>query len=163
MKQFSNIRGFTLVELVIAIAIIGVLSGIVLFAITQYINQGKDASIASNLAVLIPAGEVYYNGNNSSYSGFCDPNTNSVIKNAILQMPQNPASGCYNSDVNPSAWTSVSNPAGVCCYVNSNGNSWAALARKFSGSSGDNFIAYCVDSRGVKEETDNLFPKTQCP
>lgn len=138
-------KGFTLIELLVVIAIISVLSGIILFGITQYINKGKDSNIAGNLAVLIPAGEVYYNventANGDGYTGFCG---STVVSNSIAQMPSNPAGGCYESS---------SNPAGLCCYVDidNNGDRWAACAREFSNP--DN--AYCVDSRGVKKEICN--------
>ncbi|MCX6719908.1 MAG: prepilin-type N-terminal cleavage/methylation domain-containing protein [Candidatus Staskawiczbacteria bacterium] len=70
--QISNSqRGFTLIELMVVLAIIVVLSSIILFSVTQYINKGKDANISANLAVLVPAGEIYYNGNSNSYEGFC--------------------------------------------------------------------------------------------
>ena len=140
-------KGFTLIELIVVISIIATLSGIILFSITQYINRGKDSNISGNLAVLVPAGEVFYNGNSNSYSNFCDPDINSVIKNTISQIPPNPDGDCRSDAI-----TSTTNPAGVCCYVQpTNTQSWAACARKFS----DNSKAYCVDSRGVKEEICN--------
>jgi prepilin-type N-terminal cleavage/methylation domain-containing protein len=133
--------GFTLIELLVSIAIMAILSGIILFTITQYINKGKDSNILGNLAVLVPAGEVYYNSHDSSYEGYCD---SSVVKNAISQMPKNPLSGgCYDG---------LNNPAGLCCNVDDiNGNKWAACVRKFSNSNN----AFCVDSRGVKREIEN--------
>ena len=63
-------KGFTLIELIIVIVIIAILSAVILFSITQYINKGKDSNISANLAVLIPAGEVYYNSYNSTYKDF---------------------------------------------------------------------------------------------
>ena len=137
-------KGFTLIELLVSIAIVGILSGIILFTITQYINKGKDSNIAGNLAVLVPAGEVYYNSHDSSYEGFCD---SSVVKNAISQLPKNSLSGeCYDG---------LNNLAGLCCHVDYiNGNKWAACVRKFSNTS----VAFCVDSRGVKREIE----KSEC-
>jgi len=151
-------KGFTLIELVVVIAIIAVLSGIILFSVTQYIDRGKDSNISGNLAVLIPAGEVFYNGNGNSYNdgnaSFCNPtppNGNSVIKNIIAQMPQEPdGAPCQGGDSSdPSTWTSTLNPAGVCCYAES--QAWVACAQEFTNSSN----AYCVDSRGIKKEISN--------
>lgn len=143
-------KGFTLIELIVVIAIIAVLSGIVLFSVTQYINKGKDSSISGNLVVLIPAGEVFYNGSNS-YQGFCGSN---VVTNAIAQMPANSSASCYDISANP---------AGVCCSEKSpNYDAWAACAREFT----DKTKAYCVDSRGVKKEICNSSCKintTVCP
>lgn len=81
MKQS---KGFTLIELLVVVAIISILSSIILFSVTQYINRGKDASVAGNLAVLVPSGEVYYDNNGSSYEDFCD---SSVVQNSLDQIP----------------------------------------------------------------------------
>jgi prepilin-type N-terminal cleavage/methylation domain-containing protein len=147
-------NGFTLIELLIVIAITAILSGIVLFSANLYIDKGKDSNISGNLVALVPAGEVWYNGNNYSYDGFCNPvgvSGNSVIENAISQMPQNASSatGCYNA----SLISGIANPAGVCCNVGAivtNNDAWAACAQKFTDSS----KAFCVDSRGVSGEID---------
>jgi len=164
-------KGFTLVELVVVIAITAVLSGIILFSVTQYINIGKDSNVSGNLAVLIPAGEVFYNienaENGDGYNGFCDPTQSSgtVFKNTISQMPdQLPTAPCYSSDI-----TATSNPKGVCCRVSGsdqNYQAWAACANEFAKIN----TAYCVDSRGEKEEIDTTVHPcgsatimTQCP
>jgi prepilin-type N-terminal cleavage/methylation domain-containing protein len=129
-------KGFTLIELIVAIAIIAVLSGIVLFGVTQYINKGKDSSIAGNLVILIPAGEVFYNSV-GSYEGFCGSN---ILISAKAQMPVNTSGSCYNGS---------DNTAGVCCSEASpNFDAWAACAKEFA----DDDKAYCVDSRGIKKE-----------
>ena len=144
-------KGFTIIELIVVIAITAVLSGIILFSVTQYINRGKDSNISGNLVVLITAGEVYYNADNT-YSGFCGSD---VVTNAENQMPQNTSEVC------------PTNNAGVCCFVytssdNYNGKSWAACAREFVNPN----MAYCVDSRGMKEEIANsccISTLSQCP
>ena len=138
LKRKSG-AGFTLVELIVVIAIIAILSGIILFTVSQYINRGKDSNISGNLAVLVPAGEAYYNGNTNSYQNFC---SSTVVSNAKAQMPINPSGDCYNISTNPS---------GVCCVVdsyNSSYQSWVACAREFANSSN----VYCIDSRGFKED-----------
>jgi prepilin-type N-terminal cleavage/methylation domain-containing protein len=134
-------KGFTLIELIVVIAIIAVLSGVILFSITQYISKGKDSNVSGNLAVLVPAGEVFYNGNGNSYRGFC---TSNVANNAFSQMPPSTVHNCAEDSTNNSY------------------QAWAACAREFTNSS----LAFCVDSRGVKKEIDNNSCKsslTQCP
>lgn len=163
--NYKNCAGFTIMELVVVIAITAVLSGIILFSIAQYISKGKDSNTAGNLAVLIPAGEVFYSGNGNSYQGFCDPtqSAGSVFKNAISQMPKNPNGPCYSGS--STTYTSTTNPAGACCSVvdsSQNYQAWAACAKEFT----DTTRAYCVDSRGVKEDMCNsscVIGLTQCP
>jgi prepilin-type N-terminal cleavage/methylation domain-containing protein len=116
-------KGFTLIELVITIAIIGILSTVVLFSIVQYVNKSKDANIVGNLAILVSSGEVYYNSN-QDYDGFC---ASSVVDNSFAEMPK----------VGSSTYA---------CIEGSLNDSWAAYAQMFS----NNDYAYCVDSRGVK-------------
>jgi prepilin-type N-terminal cleavage/methylation domain-containing protein len=122
--------GFTLIELLVTIAIIAVISSIILFSVTQYINKSKDANIIGNLAVLVSAGEIFYNSN-QSYNNFC---ISGAITNADSQMPENYIAGC-------------SARAGICCADEE--EEWAACAKLFS-NAGD--YAYCVDSRGVKKQ-----------
>lgn len=153
----KNGEGFTLIELIVSVAIIALLSGIILFSITQYISRAKDSNISGSLAILVPAGEVYYNienaANQDGYNGFCDPSLNSVLKSAIGQMPKNPNGSCpYASTIPASGNVSLGNPAGVCCYVSTPyDDSWAACAQEFTTPT----EAYCVDSRGEKEEITN--------
>lgn len=148
-------KGFTLIELLVVIFIMALLSSIILFSVTQYLNKGKDSNIAGNLAILVPAGEVFYNGNGGDgYKHFCDPDINSVLKNALEQMPENPNGSCYNA---------LANPAGVCCHVNGAGDKWSACAREFSGA-GEK--AFCVDSRGIKKRIESgscSNTRDQCP
>ena len=133
-------RGFTLIELVVVIAIIAALSGIILFAVSQYVNKGKDSNISGNLAVLIPAGENFYDGNGGSYNdgiaNFCNPSDNSVLDNVLDQIPKHPL-GQGSCD------------SGICCKAES--QAWAACAREFA----DDRKAYCVDSRGMKKDICN--------
>ena len=136
-------KAFTIIELLVVVAIIAVLSTIILFSVKQYANTAKDSNIAGNLAVLIPAGETYYNINNNSYGDaniennmFCDLG---VVTNAKNQMPTNITLSCYDEDTNK---------PGICCVVASNGQSWAACAALFA----DPKKAYCVDSRGIKKQ-----------
>ncbi len=165
---FKN-RGFTLIELIVTIAIIAVLSGMVMFTVTQYVSKGQDSNIAANLAMLIPAGETYYNAFEDSYEDFCSPSNNSVINNAIAQMPANPSGYCYNEDADSASWGTApnnGNPAGLCCNDDTeNGEYWVAWIRQFQ----DPSQVYCVDNRGGRVRNlpyfVSAFPDdlTQCP
>ena len=127
-------NGFTLIELVVVIAIIVILYSIIMFSMSKYVSLGEDSSIYGSLATLIPAGEAWYNGvGNNSYNGFCAM-SNSALANVISQMPKN-SGPC------------ATNVAGVCCYASFDGNSWVAFAQEFVTPS----YIYCVDSRGMEE------------
>jgi len=154
-------RGFTLIELVVVIAIIGVLSAVILYTTTQYISKGKDSNIAGSMSVLVVAGEAWYSGNSNSYGDFCDPQSNSVISNVISQMPVNIAGDCHynptdgSQNQDKSQWGTTGNtlgtgnPAGICCNVASSGQAWVAWAREFTNPAN----VFCVDSRGMKKDT----------
>ena len=135
-------NGFTIIELVVSVAIMTVLSLIVLFTISQYTNKAKDSNIAGNLAVLVPAGEAYYNVENSTngdgYKGFCSSFTvNNIFNQLAVASPTDDCPGLH---------------PGLCCSVNaSDGSSWMACTRQATNTQ----RAFCVDSRGVKREICN--------
>jgi len=150
-------KGFTLIELLVVIAIIAILYAIVTFGITEYINRGKDATIKSNLSILIPAGEVYYNHNGvDGYKGFCHITT---VQEAFYQIPiSGGITSCFADWDDGSGRTDW----GICCQVSSTPYiKWAACAKLFSTTN----KAFCVDSTGVKREisADNCGYMTECP
>jgi len=66
-------KGFTIIELIVVIAIIAVLAAIVLANVTGFINKGKDAAAEGNLATLITNATLFYSDTNkgdSTYNGF---------------------------------------------------------------------------------------------
>lgn len=63
--------GFTIIELLVVVAIIAVLTGIVLVNVTAYIAKGKNASIKGDLSTIRTNAAVYYDGQNpSTYVGY---------------------------------------------------------------------------------------------
>jgi prepilin-type N-terminal cleavage/methylation domain-containing protein len=67
MKRRS---GFTVLELLIVIAIIGLLASVVLVAVNSSRGAAVDASIKQTLSSLRAQGVLYYDSHNQSY---CDP------------------------------------------------------------------------------------------
>ena len=120
-------KGFTIIELIVVVAIIAVLAAIVLVNVTGYINTAKDAAIKANLSsLMVNATQIF--ANNGSYN-----NTTYV---------------CGSS---ASIWNSVNtaiNAAGgtnIGC-INS-ANNWCAYANLKSAPTSS---AFCVDHTGKK-------------
>jgi prepilin-type N-terminal cleavage/methylation domain-containing protein len=63
-------RGFTIIELIVVIAIIAILATIVLSNVTQYVGKGKDAAIKEQASQMITAAADYF-ANNGTYTGMC--------------------------------------------------------------------------------------------
>jgi len=124
MQTIKYKNGFTLIELIVVICIIGVLSAIILFSVVQYINRGKDSNVIGHLSTLITSGEVYYNKGNS-YEGFCQY----AFDNVFPQMPPGASPDCGENTADS--------------Y-----QSWVACAKKFANSAN----VWCVDSRGMEKE-----------
>ena len=69
-KQDQNIieRGFTLVELLIVIVILGILAGIVVFAVGNLTNSAQSNACAQEKSTIVTADEAYKAQNNGSYT-----------------------------------------------------------------------------------------------
>ena len=63
--------GFTLIEVLVVVAIIGILASVVVFSVTVSKNKGADSAIQSAMQQAAGQAEVYYNVNNRSYEGVC--------------------------------------------------------------------------------------------
>jgi len=128
-KLVGDERGFTLVELLVVMAIIAILASIALYSSSQYINKGRDATVKGSLVVLITAGELWYDRNDSAYTGFC--NSEAVTK-AFNEIPTGENDRFCND---------------------SSDNAWAVCAKLFV----DSDMAFCVDNRGNQKEIDVSF------
>lgn len=118
-------KGFTLVEMLVVLAVISILIVVVVYSAKQYIGKGKDAAVKGNLVVLITAGELWYDKNSNSYSGFCSSDV------ALRSMSEVPSAESEKF-----------------CNVKAGSKAWSACAREFV----DDTLAFCVDSKGNQEQ-----------
>lgn len=73
-RQLHSVqKGFSLVELMVTVAIIGILASIALPGYTDYVKKGKAAEATSNLASLKVRMEQYYQDNRTYVGGTCAP------------------------------------------------------------------------------------------
>lgn len=72
--QKNKLSGFTIIELIVVIAIIAVLAAIVTNAVTKYINKAKDEQIKANLAQWAKKAQISF-GETGSYTNPIPINT----------------------------------------------------------------------------------------
>lgn len=143
--KFKNIKnsGFTLLELLVVVAIIGILASITMIAISDSQNKSKDSRIKSQIVNLRRVTEIYYTSNNNTYG--------STVSNCT--------SGMFADTVNEVAtFTNTANyPTGttLACFASS--TAWAVSASLFGGQ------YWCVDSTGANRQTSTQASSTVCP
>lgn len=71
-------KGFTLIELMVVIAIIGIIASIALPAYTDYVKKGKAAEATATLASLRIQMEMYFQDNRTYVGGVCAPSGGDV-------------------------------------------------------------------------------------
>lgn len=67
-------QGFSLIEVMIAVAIVGILAAVALPAYTDYVTRGRTAEAFTALGSAQPSAEQYW-ANNRSYAGFENAST----------------------------------------------------------------------------------------
>ncbi len=76
-RRIRSLRGFTLVELMIVVAIAGILSAIAIPTFIKLVNRAKTGESVNNLNVMFKAASSYYSaeragqGQTSTVSGYC--------------------------------------------------------------------------------------------
>lgn len=157
MKRIFFKRGFTLLELLIVVAIIGILASVVLAALNNARNKGADAGVKSNLANAIRQGEILYNtrtANRDTYTNAC---TNGTVDGAtavgafVLAAARADGLSSVGYNNSPAASTSVA----TC---NDSATAWAAeVPLKTAGQ------MWCVDSTGAsKQKSATIGAGTAC-
>jgi type II secretion system protein G len=81
MKRFRNEKGFTLIELMIVIVIIGILAAIAIPRFATVRDDAEQASCRQNLNSLATAEEMYY-ADNASYTDNSGDELDTYIQNS---------------------------------------------------------------------------------
>ena len=123
--------GFTIIELIVVIAIIAILAAIVGVSISKYITSSKNSAIFGDIHSMISDAAIY-NSNTGSYSGLCGDTVISGFANALA--------GAVKQSPNNS-WS--------FCSVSPDGTKWiaSALLNDRAGFH-SNPSSWCIDSTG---------------
>jgi prepilin-type N-terminal cleavage/methylation domain-containing protein len=151
MKKFQF--GFTLIELVIVVAIIGLLAAIVLSSLNISRDKGYDAAIKSNLKNVKSQSEIVY-ANFGCYTnaGNCSG------------LPSFPAGVCPSSGSDSSIFSELIISAQLATARNAAGGGGFESCASVAGGAGwavavtlktDNKQAWCVDSEGTAKQISN--------
>lgn len=137
MKKISLQRGFTLLELLVVIVIIGVLAAIVVASLNDARKKGGDGGVKSNLAGSRPQAEVFYNTNTAVPNTYTDVCTNGAVGGAqgigLAVLAAAKATGLFSY-----ATDAIGSLTTATC--NNGASAWAAEVPLRSGG------MWCVDS-----------------
>jgi prepilin-type N-terminal cleavage/methylation domain-containing protein len=132
MKNKNNfLRGFTVIELIVVIAIIAILSTIVSASLMTYVSKSKNAAIKANMASLQTYGGLYITEEGiDDYTNFFNEDKSINIINEIIRV------------------------SGSSVTKGTDGDNWCAetyLIPLLGEDKGD-LPVFCVDSSGLKKE-----------
>jgi prepilin-type N-terminal cleavage/methylation domain-containing protein len=139
--------GFTLLELLIVIAIIGILTSIITVAVNDSKKKGGDAAVKQNLVNARTHAAYFFNGaatSTNSYESVCNDGTNGIFKQVQAAKEAyggNPRSTYLDTDL--ATWQVE------MCHDTSNG--YAVLVPLRDSAPGVPKL-WCIDSRGTSQK-----------
>ena len=136
-------KGFTLIELIVVIAIFGILAAITLAFLSKPGAQASDASVKANLLSIRKQSEIYYLESNSYGENFTECNDGVFSDPKVTE-----ALNEIQNNINGS----------IACNTSASGATWAISVNKLKSAG----VVWCVDSAGNSKEgvdaSDGLCP-----
>lgn len=128
----KNKKGFTIIELIVVIAVISVLASIILINVTGYINKSKEHAVKTEMSQVRQSAAIYFDAH-GNYSNFCDSTNAGILFDSVSKFASITDWGCNNGTPHEK----------VCCR-DKDITKWGACARLVI----DETKAWCVDSTG---------------
>lgn len=144
-------RSFTLIEMMVVIAIIGILSAVVLVYLGAARNKARDARIQSDLSQIRSIAALI-NDDKDSYATLCGADIPPTLNNTLLDNNYIAQLTIIEDDINdqqPGAAVVLT------CYVGGTPEIYCVEAELISSGAG----YYCIDSTGIARINDQTAPQ----
>ncbi|MFH0807155.1 MAG: type II secretion system protein [Elusimicrobiota bacterium] len=135
-------RGFTLIELMVVIVILGILAAVIAPRIPQFVNKAKEGRTKGNLGTLRSTLNIYYSDNDGIYP--VDTLTATLVPKYIKKIPD---VVCPGSHLNPIATVRADTTAGVLAPSDTSGWNYENTSTE------DNWGDICVNCSLHKDNT----------
>ncbi|WP_277350408.1 type IV pilin protein [Psychrobacter sp. Pi2-52] len=141
-------RGFTIIELMIVVMIIGILAAIAVPSYRQYVRKNAQSEAESNMLRLSMELE-RWRAKTLTYGGFT-PSRGWSSKADTVYVPSGSTAANHNYAVRVKHVSSATTPVAVSLSVASPANSWVMVATPRAGSLVENNPMLAYTSQGVK-------------
>ena len=151
MQSIPSIkRGFTLLELLVVISIIGLLATVILAALGSSRAKAADGAVKANLKNAITQAQVYYDLGGDTYVGVCALTGTRVIGSMVKSAENN-----YDGQLSIYDGLTASTWDNAQCHDNL--TAWAAWVPLRASANGA-VVAWCTDSTGASRKVTAVLP-----